>query len=52
MAYYLYREKNWKPYEFLKMSWGEKQITRAFFLQELEEIEEYNKELEKMNGGV
>ena len=49
-ASWLYRKKGWRPYEYLKMPYGEKKITRAFFLREIEDIEEEMKEMEAQYG--
>jgi hypothetical protein len=49
-AYWLYKEKGWSPYKYLKMPYGEKVITRAFFLREIEELEKEQKELEDLYG--
>lgn len=47
MAYWLYREKGWSPYEYFKKPIGERKIIRAFFVKEMEEIQEARKEEEK-----
>lgn len=46
LSYWLFREKAWNPRKFFEMTWGERQIVRAFFLKEVEEIEEAYKKLE------
>lgn len=47
MAYWLYREKGWSPYDYFKMSYGERVITKAFYDEEIREAIEREEEYKK-----
>lgn len=51
MMYLLFREKNIMPSQYYFLPFGEKQIVRAFFKQEIDERKRELEEIEKSRGG-
>lgn len=49
--YYLFREKGWAPTKFYNLSYGEKEIVRAFTRKEIREQNESQEKIDKMLKG-
>ena len=47
IAYFLFRMHHYKPHEYYEMSAGEKAVTRAFLMHEIDEINREAAEQEK-----